>query len=58
MTYPKQIDDSGDDIPARLAKRNTKNWLRTQDPDVLASSGENQNFSDPPSARFRDRDYQ
>lgn len=40
MTYPKPIDDSGDDIPGRLGKKNVKNWLRTQDPDVMVSSTE------------------
>uniref|UniRef100_A0A158Q8Y4 Protein kinase domain-containing protein n=1 Tax=Elaeophora elaphi TaxID=1147741 RepID=A0A158Q8Y4_9BILA len=40
MTYPKPIDDSGDDIPGRLGKKIVKNWLRTQDPDVMVSSGE------------------
>ncbi|VDK81657.1 unnamed protein product, partial [Onchocerca ochengi] len=41
MTYPKPIDDSGDDIPGRLGKKVMKNWLRTQDPDVMVSSSEN-----------------
>ncbi|KAL3981579.1 Protein kinase domain family protein [Acanthocheilonema viteae] len=40
MTYPKPIDDSGDDIPGRLGKKIVKNWLRTQDPDVIVSSNE------------------
>uniref|UniRef100_A0A1I7VIZ6 Protein kinase domain-containing protein n=1 Tax=Loa loa TaxID=7209 RepID=A0A1I7VIZ6_LOALO len=41
MTYPKPIDDSGDDIPGRLGKKIVKNWLRTQDPDVMVTSTEN-----------------
>ncbi|EJW73581.1 hypothetical protein WUBG_15513, partial [Wuchereria bancrofti] len=40
MTYPKPIDDSGDDIPGRLGKKIVKNWLRTQDPDVMVTSTE------------------
>ncbi|VDN06707.1 unnamed protein product, partial [Thelazia callipaeda] len=33
MTYPKPIDDSGDDIPGSIGKKITKRWLKTQDPD-------------------------
>uniref|UniRef100_A0A915Q462 Protein kinase domain-containing protein n=1 Tax=Setaria digitata TaxID=48799 RepID=A0A915Q462_9BILA len=40
MTYPKPIDDSADDIPGRLGKKVVKNWLRTQDPDVIISGSE------------------
>lgn len=40
MTYPKPIDDSGDDIPGKLGQKIVKNWLRTQDPDIMVSSSE------------------
>lgn len=40
MTYPKPIDDSGDDIPGRLGKKISKTWLRTQDPDVITTNVE------------------
>ncbi|VDK46632.1 unnamed protein product [Anisakis simplex] len=54
MTYPKQLDDSEDDLPGRLGGRKSKdvkkNWLRTQDPDVMGSSMENASQSATPSA--------
>ncbi|OZC10429.1 hypothetical protein X798_02472 [Onchocerca flexuosa] len=34
------FDSNGDDIPGRLGKKIMKNWLRTQDPDVIVSSSE------------------
>ncbi|VDN33367.1 unnamed protein product [Gongylonema pulchrum] len=50
MTYPKPVDDSGDDIPGLVGKKTMKNWLKTQDPDVVGSSGENPAFTTTPSA--------
>uniref|UniRef100_F1KQ90 NUAK family SNF1-like kinase 1 n=1 Tax=Ascaris suum TaxID=6253 RepID=F1KQ90_ASCSU len=54
MTYPKQMDDSDDDIPGRLGRKGVgqakKNWLKTQDPDVMGSSLENASQSVTPTA--------
>ncbi|KHN74812.1 NUAK family SNF1-like kinase 1 [Toxocara canis] len=57
MTYPKQMDDSDDDLPGRLGRKNVgqakKNWLKTQDPDVMGSSMENASQSVTPTARIK-----
>lgn len=57
MTYPKQMDDSDDDIPGRLGRKGVgqakKNWLKTQDPDVMGSSLENASQSVTPTARYK-----
>lgn len=43
MKYPKPIDDSSDDIPSKIGHKIVKNWLRTQDPNVMVTGGRTPN---------------